>query len=229
MKILKSQGTNSIMARLVLLAFLLVVGGALAAYARPGILKRVEPKRAVANILWRLALRTVRRRPLTEGVDVVVQPAGEGKGTGVFAARFIANGEMIGRYEGIMRSNRTYQWAHAAGLTSGAYAFQLSSGSWVDGEDASRSSWARYINHAYGKGANVAPYGRGRPFIYFESIRDIEEGEVRLCTLGLKPFSSTVCALPDTEYQRSRPLRDRSCSSTTATPMSTRLPVFLAG
>ena len=128
-----------------------------------------------------------------------------------------------------MRSNRTYQWAHAAGLTSGAYAFQLSSGSWVDGEDASRSSWARYINHAYGKGANVAPYGRGRPFIYFESIRDIEEGEVRLCTLGLKPFSSTVCALPDTEYQRSRPLRDRSCSSTTATPMSTRLPVFLAG
>ena len=179
-----SEGVGlTFMARSIVLLFVWVVVAS-AAYARPGLLKRVEPKRVAANILWRLALRTVRRKPLTEGMDVVVRPAGEGKGAGVFAARFIANGELIGRYEGIMRSNRTYQWAHAAGLTSGAYAFQLSSGSWVDGEDASRSSWTRYINHAYGSDANVAPYGRGRPFIYFESIRDIEEGEELLFDYG---------------------------------------------
>lgn len=96
---------------------------------------------------------------------------------GVFANTFIADGQMIGRYEGIMRSNRTYTWASEAGLTSGAYAFQLTSGAWVDGEDPCRSSWTRYINHAAADAANIAPYGRGRPFIFFEAIRDIEEGE----------------------------------------------------
>ena len=149
-------------------------------YARPGLLKHIEPRRWAANIQWRKGLRQVQRTPLVGGVDVVVRPAGSGKGLGAFANRFIANGQLIGRYEGIMRSNNTYQWAHDAGLTSGAYAFQLVSGAWIDGEDASRSSWTRHINHGYGTDANVAPYGRGRPFIYFESIRDIEPGE-ELC------------------------------------------------
>ena len=149
-------------------------------YARPRLLRRVEPRRWVSNVAWQSALHVVKRTPLSLD-DVEVRHA-EGKGLGVFTTRFLAQGLMVGRYEGIMRSNRTFEWALEQRLTTGLYAFQLSSGSYVDGEDASRSSWTRYINHAPtgSASANVAPYGRGRPFIYFETVRDVEAGE-ELC------------------------------------------------
>ena len=139
----------------------------------------------------------MKRKPLLLDDDIEVRQA-EGKGLGVFAMRLLAQGQMVGRYEGIIRSNRTFEWALERQMTTGLYAFQLSSGSYVDGEDAARSSWTRYINHApTGASANVAPFGRGRPFIYFETVRDVEAGEELCfdCELGmlLERVSRSFC------------------------------------
>ena len=81
---------------------------------------------------------------------------------------------VVARYSGRLYSRAAFDAAGAAGETSGDYALELMPGWIIDGEDAERSSWARYINHSLRRRNCFAFSGPG--FVYFKATKDIPKG-----------------------------------------------------
>jgi SET domain-containing protein len=134
------------------------------------------------------------------------------KGLGAFALAPILDGTNVGTYEGEYLTRPQVearywstrecevddqQWIKSRkqrkqGI-SGDYLFDIGNDLYIDGEDADRSSWCRFMNHAAKSdtnACNVKPrctrlmIGDGgelvlqlQPTLWFEAIRDIECGE----------------------------------------------------
>ena len=130
-----------------------------------------------------------------------------GKGLGLYALRDLPAGTLVTRYTGETMTVGDYQRKLDAGRTSGAYGYGLG-GTWVvDAEDPKKSGWARYVNHGV-RGMNCEAVSvRFRdlagtqawplslfdnsdtlplsPFaVYFETVKDIAEGEELLYNYG---------------------------------------------
>jgi hypothetical protein len=86
--------------------------------------------------------------PLALDSDVRVAPS-RGRGDGLFATRSLAPGEMVGRYEGIMRNDRDHRAMCRRGEAAGDYAFNIPETDWlVGGADPAQSGLVRYVNHS---------------------------------------------------------------------------------
>ena len=140
----------------------------------------IQPTRLLIDALAFVLLQSRVGPGLQLGYDVDIRPS-PGRGSGAFALRDIPAGAFVGRYAGAMYSTREYARLKAAEQVSGAYAFGAG-GDWlVDAEDASSSSWHRFINHSRRRPNLVAcvaywwfgPLG----IVYFCATRDIRRGD----------------------------------------------------
>lgn len=166
-------------------------------YARPALLKRIEPVRWASDVAWATSCLISSRTELALGRDVEVRPSG-GKGQGVFALKPIGKGQLIGRYQGIVRSDYDYSVAYEHGLTSGAYIMTLGD-TWVlDGDDEERSAWTRFVNHSKRKAncasymLTISPLEQRLNCVYFEATRDIASGEEILVDYGEEYWDSRI-------------------------------------
>jgi SET domain-containing protein len=136
----------------------------------------------------------------------------QNKGLGAFALAPILNGTNVGAYEGEILTRPQvearywnirecevddHEWLKSRkqrkqGI-SGDYLFDIGNNLYVDGEDADKGSWCRFMNHAAKSdtnACNVKPrctrltIGDGgelvlqlQPTLWFEAIRDIDCGE----------------------------------------------------
>lgn len=132
-----------------------------------------------ADAAWALTCTLAEVQPLKLGVDVQLRES-RGRGLGVFAARDILPGEVLGRYEGRLMSETQYTAAVATGSTTGAYAFELGDSGWlVDGENSLQANWLRFVNHSVRKANCEAGACKvfGETFaIYLEATRPISAG-----------------------------------------------------
>lgn len=144
-----------------------------------------------------------------------VRIASEVKGLGAFATSDIPFGTVVGKYDGETldrkavearfwnKRNKTtddIDWEQSRklrgqGLT-GNYLFELPNGSFVDAEDAEKSSWVRFMNHAETEtvGCNVKAFIKtsigddDEEFPLMYAISDIKEGEELCWDYGGKFF-----------------------------------------
>ena len=142
----------------------------------------------VMNLLrtaqWQALLLAARRDSCQLGRDVEVRPS-PNKGVGLFALRDLAEGAVLDRYTGLYMDVAEYDRRFEDGLTSGDYVMKLNSGVLVDAEDATRSSWVRYINHSKRK-ANTEPIDLvgSLDILFIQTTRDIAAGEEILFEYG---------------------------------------------
>ncbi|KAL7570475.1 hypothetical protein ACA910_004258 [Epithemia clementina (nom. ined.)] len=142
---------------------------------------------------------------------ICIKVASKEKGLGAFATCDLKVGDYIGEYKGEKLTRRQVQaryWGKQAknrqdltweasrlergqGVT-GNYVLEMKDGSFVDAEDADRSSWCRFMNHATegSNPCNVKAFDRIRAngdllvFPQFFAIRDIQAGEELLWDYG---------------------------------------------
>jgi SET domain-containing protein len=131
------------------------------------------------------------------------------KGLGAFALGPILNGTNVGAYEGELLTRPQVEarywstrkckvddrrWIKSRkqrnqGI-SGDYLFDMDNDLYIDGEDADKSSWCRFMNHASKSKTNACNVetrctrlmmGDGgeivQPSLWFVAIRDIQQGE----------------------------------------------------
>jgi len=139
--------------------------------------------------------------------SIDVKIASEEKGLGAFATEIIPFGTLLGHYNGecfALNEVRARFWNKATkteedllweqsrkdrdqGIT-GHFLFELPNGSFVDAEDAEKSSWIRFMNHADKEtdGCNVGAFIKtsfeddDQKFPLMYAISDIQVGE-ELC------------------------------------------------
>ena len=136
------------------------------------------------NVQWQLLLLAARRESCQLGRDVELRPS-PNKGVGVFALRDLAAGAVLDRYTGRYMDVAEYDRRWEDDLTTGDYAMRLNSGILVDAEDATRSSWVRYINHSKRK-ANAEPVdlNGSMDILFIQTTRDVAAGEEILFDYG---------------------------------------------
>ena len=101
------------------------------AYGRPAILRGLQPARWVANQLSNVLLPPDGQL----GVDMEIRQS-PGKGQGLFALRRFEEGEFIGRYTGLFRSQEEFWAGFEAGDTSGDYIFLLANSNiYIDADE----------------------------------------------------------------------------------------------
>ena len=146
------------------------------------------------------------RSAVETGFVEIRQCSDKAKGLGAFSTRHICEGDYIGEYYGEVLSksqvrSRYYgkasktaddqRWALDRSSrqqgTTGMYVFELKGANlFIDGEDAEKSGWCRFMNHASDKTANVKAFDKLHAdsdlLVYpqFYAIRDIAKGE-ELC------------------------------------------------
>lgn len=113
---------------------------------------------------------------LRPGRDVEIKRVGAWRGSGAFARRRLRRGELVGWYTGDLLPTEEFVQRRAAGDTSGDYAIALCESHITDAEDASRSSWLRYINHSWRR-ANTASF-----YVPPRSGLSPEHGATMFCT-----------------------------------------------
>ena len=141
---------------------------------------------ALTALAWGLTSLRQGERSCTLGKDVVMRPAGS-KGMGVFAQRKLVEGELIGRYKGVITSDDVFD----NGASTGEYAFALANGRVVDGGDPRRSNWLRFLNHSIRRAncESVDAWEEGEgplglAAIVIRASRDIAPGEELLFNYG---------------------------------------------
>lgn len=169
--------------------------------------------RAMTDVFFTLAFaRAGSDPPLSiEQGDVEVRSAGS-RGLGVFAKRHIPKGILAVRYTGRTETATDHNARILAELTSQDYVFQLGKDWHIDAEQASSSSWGRYINHSRLRKNCKAVYmtlpkwTRGLPFpsvpyaVWFETTRPIAPGQELFLDYGSKYWNSRwleECPVPD--------------------------------
>ena len=102
----------------------------------------------IADRCWDTFLWAADVQPLQLGKDIEIAPS-RGRGDGLFAKRDLEKGEIVGRYAGVMRSVEDQDKLCAQGKATRDYVFEVPETNWViDGEDPSKSSVVRYVNHS---------------------------------------------------------------------------------
>lgn len=148
--------------------------------------------RAASGLRWRTKLLVERKQPMRVGVDVEIRS--NDKGRGLYACRDIAEGELIGRYDGKHISMNEFESSDS----SGTYAMVLANNMVVDGEDASSSSFVRYLNHSrrrancISQDAWEASEGDVTAAVYLEAATDIAEGQELLFDYGSEYWDAYI-------------------------------------
>merc|ERR1712194_341127 len=112
---------------------------------------------------------------------------------GLFAARSIEEGSLIGRYNGELLNDDEYD-ARLAEMVSGQgmYVMDMGNGYILDGEDPSKSTFLRYINHsrrrANCRAEEVVDTDYSGPFAAGEELM-FDYGEAYWDELGVSRFS----------------------------------------
>ena len=137
-----------------------------------------------------------------------------GKGLGAFAGTAILSGAWIGEYEGELLTRKDVEarywkkrkilandrrWIKSRTIRSqgisGDYLFDMGDDLYIDGEDADKSTWCRFMNHASTelRECNVETRNTRQiwdgekivePRLWFVATRNIEKGEELLYDYG---------------------------------------------
>ena len=100
------------------------------------------------NAIWLAHCLQLRSAGCRLGTDVEVRPSGK-KGNGLFAMRSIEEGSVIGRYNGELLTDEQYEVRlQESDDGEGMYVMGLGNGYVIDGEDPSKSTFVRYMNHS---------------------------------------------------------------------------------
>mmetsp|Transcript_17478 Transcript_17478/g.43945 ORF Transcript_17478/g.43945 Transcript_17478/m.43945 type:complete len:149 (-) Transcript_17478:305-751(-) len=130
-------------------------------------------------------------------------------GQGLFAMRSFEKGEFISRYTGLLRSSEEFLASFKAGQTSGDYIFLLGgSRIYIDADDPTQSSVARYINHSVRKKNCVArdvcinyisfsgePATLPLGVVYITATKQISKGEELFLDYGRTFWDSRAAGL----------------------------------
>lgn len=142
------------------------------------------------DAIWLLNCLKLRSAGCRLGTDLELKQSGS-KGQGLFAARSIEEGSLIGRYNGELLSEDEYD-AKLLEMVSGQgmYVMDMGNGYILDGENPKKSTFLRYINHsvrrANCRAEEVVDTDYSGPFAAVAVVaeRDIAKGEELMFDYG---------------------------------------------
>ena len=179
---------------------------------RSTLLAQLSPQRLATDVCWAAVCQKTGARELIEGVDIEVRPS-IGKGDGLFAARDLADGTLVVRYSGALRTREDHLRFQAEERDV-AYAFRLGLDWVIDGAEQRTSGVARYVNHSCRrKNCEAVPVSLAdvhpslarfetsafptQPFaVFIETTRDIGAGEEILIDYGTQYWASAAQRWP---------------------------------
>ena len=155
-------------------------------------------KAGLSTLRWHADFTLQGRRACRLGTDVEVRD--NNMGQGLYAKRTLEVGTLVGRYTGVLLNGETFDNSES----KGDYAMELANGDVIDGQNPSRSSFVRYINHSVRKTncETCEAWEEDSPLgaVYVETTKRIEAGEELRMDYGpyywdelLKPMPRFLC------------------------------------
>lgn len=142
------------------------------------------------DAIWLLHCLKLRTAGCRLGTDVELKQSGS-KGQGLFAKRSIEEGALIGRYNGELLTLEEYDTKlEEMEPGQGMYVMEMNNGYVLDGENPTKSTFLRYINHSVRRAnceaVEVVDTQSSGPFaaVAVQAGRDIAVGEELLFDYG---------------------------------------------